>query len=138
MEFDAHCFLISAHRTFIGSRFIIGVIRWFDARQKQLQSAMRTAPSRNWRQRGWITTIWLWHGALPKVDRREHYFLSLGHRRPDAELCRWCWHWTLGQRPASIREGLKHLSFSEARKDRERCDLSKCSLPDIGRRKPTV
>jgi len=40
-EFDRHRFLTCAHRTFISSYFIIAVIRWFDARQKQLQAAMR-------------------------------------------------------------------------------------------------
>src|SRR5262245_52103081 len=34
----------------------------------------------------------------------------------------------------SIREGLKHSSTREGRKDRQRCELSKCSLPDIARR----
>jgi hypothetical protein len=34
----------------------------------------------------------------------------------------------------SIREGLTHSSIRERRKDRQRCKLSKCSLPDIARR----
>ena len=60
-EFDRYCFPISAHRAFIGSRFIADVICWFDVRQKQLQSATRTTPSGNRRQRGRIRTIWLRH-----------------------------------------------------------------------------
>ena len=31
----------------------------------------------------------------------------------------------------SIREGLKHLSISEGHKDRQPCEMSKCSLADI-------
>jgi hypothetical protein len=34
----------------------------------------------------------------------------------------------------SIREGLTHSSIRQRRKDRQRCKLSKCSLPDITRR----
>src|SRR5262245_46486307 len=64
-EFDGHCFPISAHRAFIGSLFIIDAICWFDARQKQLQSATRTTSSGNRRQWGRFRTIWLWHGAPP-------------------------------------------------------------------------
>src|SRR5262245_24413870 len=75
-EFDRHCFPISAHRAFIGSLFIIDAIYWFDARQKQLQSTTRTAPSGNWRQRGWVRTIWLRHGRAPRPYRRERNWVS--------------------------------------------------------------
>jgi len=64
-EFDRHCFSICAHRAFIGALFITVAICWFDARQKQLQSATGTTPSGNRRQRRRIRTIWLWHGRAP-------------------------------------------------------------------------
>src|SRR5262249_49044854 len=64
-EFDRYAFLISAHRTVKDAHFIIGTVRWLDARQTQLQSAMRTTPSGNWRQWRWIRAIWLRHGAPP-------------------------------------------------------------------------
>ena len=67
-EFDRYCFAIGAHRAFIGSLFIVDAICWFDARQKQLQSATRTTSSGNWRQRGRIWTIWLWHSAVPMLQ----------------------------------------------------------------------
>src|SRR5215471_16961987 len=83
-EFDGHRFPISAHRGLIGSLFIIDAICWFDARQKQLQSATGTTPSGNRRQWGRIKSIWLWHRALLCRDRRERN-LSLSHRRLQAE-----------------------------------------------------
>ena len=45
---DGYRFPIGAHRTFISARFEFGVVRWLDARQEQLQSAMWTpTPSEN-------------------------------------------------------------------------------------------
>ena len=80
-EFDRHCFSICAHRAFIGALFITVAICWFDARQKQLQSATGTTPSGNRRQRRRIRTIWLWHGRAPDWYRRERSFVALSHRR---------------------------------------------------------
>src|SRR5262245_25451913 len=76
-EFDCHCFPISAHRAFIGALVITDLICWFDARQKQLQSATRTTTSGNRRQRGRIKAIWLRHGAPPDWYRRERDYLSV-------------------------------------------------------------
>jgi len=64
-KLDGYCFRIGTHRAFKASVFITITLCWFDVRQKQLQSAFRTTPSGNPRQRDWIRTIWLRHGAPP-------------------------------------------------------------------------
>src|SRR5262249_48589757 len=78
-ELDRHRFIKCANRTFVDSIFITVAFCWFDVRQKQLQSALRTATSGNRWQWGRIRAIWLWHGAPPFLYRRERDW-SLSHR----------------------------------------------------------
>src|SRR5215469_16054737 len=80
-ELDRHRFPKGAHRTLVPPFFITVAFCWFEVRQKQLQSALRTATSGNRWQRGRIRTIWLWHGAPPFLYRRQRDW-SLSHRTP--------------------------------------------------------
>src|SRR5215813_12666839 len=71
-KFYFDSFLVTAHRTCKGPIFVIIAVGWLHTRKKQLQSASRTTPSRNRRQRGWIKAIWLWHRTRPRGGHHAH------------------------------------------------------------------
>src|SRR5262245_56099478 len=78
-KLDGYRFRIGTHRAFKALIFITITLCWFDVRQKQLQSAIRTTPSGNPRQWGRFRMIWLRHGAPLFWYRRERDW-SLSHR----------------------------------------------------------